>query len=83
MGDYRSMPLEDLLIHFHEISETIQQRTSLKSRLTKPRRAYPSVNPKYRNPGNPSQTWSGRGTQPQWVRELLAAGTQLEDIRIR
>jgi DNA-binding protein H-NS len=26
-----------------------------------------SVAPKYRNPANPSETWTGRGRQPLWV----------------
>lgn len=30
----------------------------------RPRRPYPSVLPKYQNPKNPSETWSGRGKQP-------------------
>src|SRR5437660_12270914 len=38
------------------------------------RRPYAKVHPKFRNPGPPHQTWSGRGHQPRWVRELLAAG---------
>jgi DNA-binding protein H-NS len=26
-----------------------------------------SVQPKYRNPENPSQTWAGRGAKPAWI----------------
>ena len=33
------------------------------------------VAPKYRNPANPEQTWTGRGVSPTWVQELKAAGT--------
>lgn len=32
------------------------------------------VLPKYRNPADPTQTWAGRGAQPRWFREALAAG---------
>jgi DNA-binding protein H-NS len=46
------------------------------------RRPYPKVEPKFRNPNNPSETWSGRGKQPGWVSELLAAGRALDDFRI-
>ena len=28
--------------------------------------------PKYRNPNNPEQTWSGRGKKPKWYIEALA-----------
>jgi len=32
------------------------------------------VAPKYRNPANPSQTWTGRGLAPAWAKELKATG---------
>lgn len=34
-----------------------------------------TVAPKYRNPANPAQTWTGRGKSPTWVAEMKAAGT--------
>jgi DNA-binding protein H-NS len=43
----------------------------------KSRRPYPKVHPKYRNPERPSETWSGRGLQPHWVR----AATQGKEVR--
>jgi DNA-binding protein H-NS len=46
------------------------------------RRPYPEVHPKFRNPNPPHQTWSGRGKQPHWIREVLAKGRQLDDLRI-
>ena len=33
------------------------------------------VAPKYRNPANPEQTWTGRGVSPAWVQALKTAGT--------
>jgi DNA-binding protein H-NS len=37
---------------------------------------------KYRNPANPSETWSGRGRRPRWVVRLLALGRSLDDCKI-
>jgi DNA-binding protein H-NS len=37
---------------------------------------------KYRNPDNPSETWSGRGRPPKWVQASLATGQTLEDLTI-
>ncbi|MEY2151100.1 H-NS family nucleoid-associated regulatory protein [Rhodanobacter sp. 115] len=31
------------------------------------------VPPKYRNPANPAQMWTGRGNRPTWVTDWLAA----------
>ena len=47
----------------------------------KPRRRQPPKQ-KYRNPGKPSQTWSGRGKQPAWVVAALDSGKSLEDLEI-
>jgi DNA-binding protein H-NS len=46
------------------------------------RRAYPAVVPKYRNPDDSSETWSGRGKQPRWLVALLDAGKEIDDFRI-
>lgn len=40
------------------------------------------VAPKYANPADPSQTWSGRGRKPKWVVEALDAGKSLDDLAI-
>ncbi|WP_170573875.1 H-NS histone family protein [Ruegeria atlantica] len=37
---------------------------------------------KYKNPGNPDQTWSGRGRKPQWVHDALKAGADISDLEI-
>jgi DNA-binding protein H-NS len=48
-----------------------------------PRRKYPKVLPKYRNPLIPSETWSGRGKQPRWLVAALKTGHKLEEFKIR
>lgn len=48
----------------------------------RPRRPYPKVFPKYRNPKNPAETWSGRGKQPHWVQAQLKAGKRLDHFLI-
>ena len=42
-----------------------------------------SVAPKFRNPDNAAEEWSGRGRKPKWVEGKLASGTKLEDLQIR
>jgi DNA-binding protein H-NS len=48
----------------------------------KARRPYPKVQPKYRNPERPSETWSGRGLQPHRVRAQLRKGKKVDDLLI-
>ena len=61
-----NIPVSDL---FKEVAKT-------------PRKRGGSVKPKYRNPGDKTQTWTGRGLKPRWVRDLLDSGKSLEDIAI-
>jgi DNA-binding protein H-NS len=54
-----------------------------KSAGGKPRKALGKVAAKYRNPANPSETWTGRGKQPRWLAAHTAAGRKLEDFLIK
>lgn len=38
--------------------------------------------PRYVNPDDPTQTWSGMGKSPKWVRKHTEAGGLLEALRI-
>ena len=51
-------------------------------RMTQASRPYPPVFPKYRNPAEPAQTWSGRGKRPRWFNAALAAGKKEKDLLI-
>lgn len=46
------------------------------------RRPYPPVLPKYQNPRDLSEIWSGRGKQPRWLIAQLVQGKALDDFRI-
>lgn len=48
----------------------------------KPRRKYPRVLPKYRNPTAPHETWSGRGKQPRWLVAAVKNGRKIDEFRI-
>lgn len=51
--------------------------------VSRERRAYPKVLPKYRNPKNAGETWAGRGKQPRWLTAQLRSGRKLNDFLIR
>lgn len=38
--------------------------------------------PKYANPDDPSETWTGKGRQPQWFKDAVAAGKDPKDLEI-
>lgn len=40
------------------------------------------VAPKYANPADVSDTWSGRGRKPRWVVAALSVGKSMDDLAI-
>jgi DNA-binding protein H-NS len=42
-----------------------------------------TIAPKYRNPADPSQVWSGRGRQPRWFKAALRKGKTERALLIR
>ncbi|MFZ3584903.1 H-NS family nucleoid-associated regulatory protein [Loktanella sp. DJP18] len=38
--------------------------------------------PKYRNPADTSQTWTGKGRQPDWYKSELSKGTDPKTLEI-
>jgi DNA-binding protein H-NS len=60
---------------------SIEEATSLISGARR-RRPYPKVLPKYQNPNDPAELWSGRGRRPHWVQAQLKAGKKIEHFLI-
>ena len=78
--------LENRLRRLQRGIETQPAAHAAKSSAAKsstPRRPYPAVVPKYRNPEQPSETWAGRGKKPRWLAALLKSGKRIDDFRIR
>ena len=50
--------------------------------VAKKARKLGKVPPKYRNPENPEETWTGRGRQPRWLAALTAEGRSVEEFLI-
>jgi len=49
---------------------------------TKAKKPRGKVAPKYKNPENGSETWTGRGRQPRWVASALEGGKTLDELLI-
>ena len=76
IDEIKSMSVDDLWSLHDRLVSTLSRKLSEEKRrldrrlrqlngglasVTKARRPYPRVLPKYRNPDRPSQTWAGRG----------------------
>jgi len=54
------------------------EKVTTKRRKRKPGK----VAPKYRDPDNPRNTWSGRGSQPRWLAEKVKRGLHATDFLV-
>ncbi|MDB5813160.1 MAG: transcriptional regulator [Rhodocyclales bacterium] len=71
------VPLSELLGVKKEPKTAARKATPKKTRGSKGK-----VAPKYRNPADASQTWTGRGRQPLWVSGYVASGKSINDLLI-
>ena len=89
------MSIDELWALHETISETLAARLDAEKRVlekrldllsnqanTFKRRPYPPVLPKFRNPDNPAETWSGRGRKARWIIQQLRSGKRLEELKI-
>lgn len=65
-----------------EMPQSNPASRNLKKDAPSPRRKYPKVFPKYRNPNEPFETWSGRGKKPRWLTAALKAGHMIGEFVI-
>jgi DNA-binding protein H-NS len=90
------MPINELWALHEEVRAVLTARIAAEKRVLEERlhqldnqanasgrRPYPPVRPKFRNPDNPAETWSGRGLQPRWVAEQLRSGKRMEELQIQ
>ena len=92
--DLKSMDAEELWKLHEELtaqlsSRLVAEKDKLEERLRalpsqrhRMRRPYPKVLPKYQNPKNLAETWSGRGMRPRWLSAQIKAGEKLNNFLI-
>jgi len=68
---------------YGDLSSPASGRTKKPSGRKPARSAGSKVAPKYRNPANPNETWSGRGRQPRWLAALVEKGKPASDFLIK
>nr|WP_278251415.1 H-NS histone family protein [Stenotrophomonas maltophilia] len=68
---------------YGDLSSPASGRTKKPSGRKPARSAGSKVAPKYRNPANPNETWSGRGRQPRWLAALVEKGKSASDFLIK
>lgn len=64
----------------NELTDTGKQ--PVKAKKTKRKSSQPKSAPKFANPDDPKQTWTGKGRQPNWYRAAVAKGIAPESMSI-
>ncbi|MFZ0254852.1 MAG: H-NS histone family protein [Gammaproteobacteria bacterium] len=65
-----------------EVNDLFQRQKEVVKRRKTTKRKGVKLKPKYRNPENPEQLWTGRGNRPRWVTAALERGLTLQDMLI-
>lgn len=81
----KDQAIEDAYNQIHEIAKniglSIEQILEFGSTKRK-KNVRKAVEPRYRNPNNHEETWTGRGKHPRWLVAELQKGAKLEDFLI-
>ena len=96
--DIQSLPFDDLRTLHREIGALIAQRRhealeQLKQQISvlgfsvddlvpKKKRGRSPTGPRYHDPNQPDNVWSGRGKPPRWLQERLDQGHDKEEFAI-
>lgn len=72
---------EEIGVTLAELVQAMQGRES-KTKTAKTAGGRAKVAPKYQNPKNPAEQWSGRGISPKWYTEATKAGASPESLTI-
>lgn len=59
-----------------------EEKPKSTAKKAKPAAKKTAAKPKYRNPGDPKQTWTGKGRRPKWYMDAVAAGTAEADLLV-
>ncbi|RZN10373.1 MULTISPECIES: H-NS histone family protein [unclassified Bradyrhizobium] len=90
-AELERMTVDELWSLHVEVSKVLQQKIRQEKlglddrlrQLVSASRLYPLVSPKYQNPDQPSQTWTGRGKQPRWLVAQLKLGKRIDDFKVQ
>jgi DNA-binding protein H-NS len=72
---------KEALVELEEKAKTLGFSLAELTGATAKRKRAPAA-PKYANPANPSETWSGRGRKPKWFTQALASGVSPDTLAI-
>ncbi|GFO72339.1 DNA-binding protein H-NS [Bathymodiolus japonicus methanotrophic gill symbiont] len=73
---------KEVFAQIKELAASVGVTVEIHEAEKKQKRKGIKVAPKYRNPDDASQTWTGRGVMPRWMRALTEAGHDKSEYSI-
>ncbi|WP_031435540.1 H-NS histone family protein [Methylomarinum vadi] len=73
---------KEVIAQIKELAASIGVSVDIKEEDGRSSRKGSKVAPKYRNPNNPAETWTGRGVAPKWMQALIDAGHDKSEFLI-
>lgn len=73
---------KEVIAQIKELAASIGVSVDIKEEDGRSSRKGSKVAPKYRNPNNPAETWTGRGVAPKWMQALIDAGHEKSEFLI-
>ena len=74
---------KEVIVQLKELAASADIHIEISDLPKKTLRKGMKVPPKYQNPKNASQKWSGRGMKPNWLVDMLDQGYTLEEMLIK
>jgi DNA-binding protein H-NS len=73
---------KEVVVQIKELAASIGVSVEIHESDKRSLRKGVKVAPKYQNPQNPSQKWTGRGVAPKWFQALLDSGIDKAQLEI-
>ncbi len=73
---------KEVIAQIKDLADSIGVVVEIREESVTSSRKGSKVAAKYRNPDNPSQTWTGRGVAPKWMQALINSGRDKSEFLI-
>ena len=81
--DKQVLKRKEVIAQIKELAVSIGVMVDIKEINNKVTKKGKKVAPKYRNPADSNQTWTGRGVSPKWIQVLVESGRDKSDFLIK
>ncbi len=81
--DKQALKRKEVITQIKELAVSIGVNVDIKESSNKITKKGKKVAPKYRNPADLNQTWTGRGVSPKWMQALVDSGRDKSDFLIK